>query len=242
MAEQWESLQVYGQAMRAFAAIPEGEGPFPGVVVIQHRSDGVDTFVQEMTRRVAEGGYFAIAPELFHRRDPSDDPHASFITDGILDNELIAEVNATVDFLRNNSVVLSDSIGILGSRRGGRIVYIMAAVNPSFKAAVAYYGGRTKEAWGEGPTPFERLANTYCPVLGLFGEDDLDPSPKLMREIDAELTRHGKPHEFHTFPGAGHGFMEFTNPDLYREHAAQASWPIAMAFLEKHLGKGPTVR
>ncbi len=114
----------------------------------------------------------------------------------------------------------------------------MPGVHPGiFKAAVPFYAASVSVPYGEGPTTFERLANIKCPVLGFFGEEDQNPTPEDMRKMDAELTRHGVPHEFHCYTGAGHGFMAYTNPNMYREHAAQAAWPLLFAFLEKHLKK-----
>lgn len=240
MPEQWGNIEVDGHAMGFFSAAPQGTGPFPGVVVIQHRG-GVDRFTQEMTRRLAAAGYFGIAPELYHRQTPIPGEDDAARAGRLRDAEVIQDVNATVDFLLRHRAVLKESIGIVGFCMGGRVVYLMAALNPAFQAAVAYYGGNTMVAWGEGPTPFERLANTYCPVLGFFGEEDANPSPEDMKKLDAEFSRHGKVHEFHSFPGAGHAYMDFTNPARYRAHAAQASWPITLAFLEKHLGKVPAI-
>ena len=88
--------------------------------------------------------------------------------------------------------------------------------------------------WGVGTAPFDRTAQIHCPLLGLFGEDDPNPSPADMRKLDAELTRHGKVHEFYSYPGAGHAFMN-SRGDRYRPDAAQDSWPKAMAFFAQHL-------
>ena len=239
MPERWENLTVDGQAIRAFSAAPEGSGPFPAVVVAMH-AGGVDTFIQEMTRRLGAAGYLAIAPDLYHRQEPGGDNLGRM--GRLRDNEIIRDVNSTVEFLQGNSVVRADSIGITGFCMGGRVVFLMAAVNQAVKAAVPFYGGNTMVPWGEAPTPFERLANTYCPVLGFFGEEDGNPSPEDMRKLDAELTRHGRAHEFHSYPGAGHAYMDFTNPNRYRQQAADASWPIALAFFEKHLAKVPAAR
>ncbi len=257
MIERWETIQVFDQPMRAFVAVPEGTGPFPAVVVLQPRSAGVGKFVQETSRQLANDGYFAIAPQLFHPR--AQDEKLSLysfdqykvtgaLTDGILDTEIITEVNATVDFLNSNKAVAHDRVGILGYEMGGRAAWIMATVNPSFKAAVIFYGGHPMQTRGVGPTPFERLATLHCPVLGFFGEEDHGPSPEDMSQLDAELTRLGKPHEFHSYPGAGHGYMDFTNETsdidgpVYREQAAKASWPITEDFLKKHLGHRRSVR
>jgi carboxymethylenebutenolidase len=117
---------------------------------------------------------------------------------------------------------------------GGRVSYLMAAANPYLKAAVAYYGGNIMVPWGEGPAPFERTGEIHCPLLGLFGEDDANPSPADMRKLDAELTKQGKAHEFHSYPGAGHAFMN-RRGERYRADADRDSWPKTLAFFAKHL-------
>ncbi|MCK7509610.1 MAG: dienelactone hydrolase family protein [Desulfobacterales bacterium] len=111
-----------------------------------------------------------------------------------------------------------------------------AAANPHFKAAVAYYGGNIMVPWGEGvPAPFARTAEVRCPLLFHFGAEDGNPSPADMHRLDAELTRHGRPHEFHVYAGAGHAFMNFTNAERYREDAAETSWARTLEFFTRHL-------
>ena len=64
-----ERINVAGSAMNLFSACPDGAGPLPAVVVIQHQY-GVDKFMEEMTERFARDGYFAICPDLYHRDGP----------------------------------------------------------------------------------------------------------------------------------------------------------------------------
>jgi len=90
--------------------------------------------------------------------------------------------------------------------------------------------------WGDGPAPFERTAEIQCPLLGFFGEEDGNPSPADMRKLDAELTRHGKAHEFHSYAGANHAFMNRLG-NRYHAQADRDSWPKALAFFEKQLGR-----
>jgi carboxymethylenebutenolidase len=92
--------------------------------------------------------------------------------------------------------------------------------------------------WGDGPVPFERTADISCPLIGFFGEADANPSPADMKKLDAELTRHGKAHEFHSYPGADHAFMNHRGP-RYHAQADHDSWPRMLAFFGKHLGKTP---
>jgi carboxymethylenebutenolidase len=233
MPSFWESIKVDGADMRLYVSVPSGTGLFPAVVVIQHQG-GVDAFVEEMTQQVASAGYAAVAPDLCHRDGPDCKDDGPTRRARLLDVNVIKDVNATVDFLRGQRSVDAERLGIVGFCMGGRVSYLMVAANPHLKAAVAYYGGNIMVPWGEGPAPFERTGEIHCPLLGLFGEDDANPSPADMRKLDAELTKHGKAHEFHSYPGAGHAFMN-RRGERYRADADRDSWPKTLAFLAKHL-------
>jgi carboxymethylenebutenolidase len=220
--------------MAVYGALPDGSGPHPGVVVIQH-APGVDTFMQAMVQRLADAGYAAVAPDLYHRQAPAG--FAGLERMGRLkDAEVEADVNAAVDYLAHETGIDDARLAVIGFCMGGRVAYLVAAANPRFKAAVVYYGGNIRQAWGEGTTtPFARTAQIHCPVLAHFGADDTNPSPQDMQALDAELTRHGKPHVFHAYPHAGHAFMNFTNAERYRQAASEASWPRTLDFLADHL-------
>jgi carboxymethylenebutenolidase len=97
-----------------------------------------------------------------------------------------------------------------------------------------FYGGNTMVAHGEGPSPFERTSEIRCPIQGHFGEEDANPSLEDMRKLDAELTRHGKIHEFYSYAGAAHAFANAGSAN-YRPRAAALSWPKATEFLSRHL-------
>ena len=55
-----------------------------------------------------------------------------------------------------------------------------------------------------------------------------------MNTIAAKLTRHDKPHEFHTYAGAGHAFLNFTNAERHRPEQAGDAWSKVLAFLGRH--------
>ena len=233
MTTRWDSLTVNGEAMRCYVAAPEGEGPFPAVVVIQH-AGGVDAFVQEMAGRFAAAGYVAVAPELYHRQDPESGEDMLTRMGRLRDAEVVADVTAAFEHAVALPEVAPDRIGIAGFCMGGRVSYLMASHLPSLRAAVVFYGGNIMVPWGEGPAPFDRTERIACPVLGLFGEQDPNPSPADVAKIDAELTRLGKQHEFHTYAGVGHAFMSAARPG-YRRDVADDAWDECLGWLRQHL-------
>lgn len=233
-SSSWQQTDSDNSTMRVRLSLPTGTGSSPAVVVIQHQG-GVDEFVEKMTVRLADAGYVAAAPDLYHRDGPDCKDDIVTRRSRLGDRRIINDVNACVSFLQSHDSVDRNRIGIVGFCMGGRVVYLMAAANPVFKAAVAYYAGNTFRAWGRDlASPFERTAEIHCPLQGHFGTDDKNPSPEDMAKLDAELTKFNKPHEFFSYPGAGHGFMDSTK-ESYRRDADAASWPRTLDFLRRHL-------
>ena len=242
MPSFWEKIQVDGNEMDLYAAVPSGgSGPFPAVVVSQH-GGGVDQFIQTICDRLAEAGSAGVAPSLYHRI-PAERMNASprpSPWDVLSDPETIADINATVDWLRAHPGIDGERIGITGFCMGGREAWLGAATNPHIKAAAPYYGGNILVPWGSGAqSPFELASGISCPVLFHFGEVDVNPSSEDMATFDAELTRLGIEHEFHVYPGADHAFMDFT-AGRFQQAASDASWPRTIEFFDRHL-KGAAV-
>jgi len=233
MESNWETAKVNGEPMRLYVSRPDGPGPFPGVVVAQHR-DGVDEFVQEMTKRLARAGFLAAAPEIYHRDGPDCRDDGPTRATRLRDATVIKDGNAAVEFLKEQPMLKAGKIGIVGFCQGGRVAYLMACVNESLKVCVSYYPGNLFSAQGPGPAPFELSRQIAGPLLAHFGQEDGNPSPEHMGKLDDELTKLGKPHEFYSYPGAGHAFMNFSS-GTYRPDAEKASWPRTLDFLKRYL-------
>ena len=235
MPFSWEELQVDQSDMPVYMAVPEGEGPFPAIVVIQ-AAGGVDEFIQTMADRLAGEGYAAVAPSLYHRTTEEIEKATGKTRRQLLDDpEIVADVNATMEFLRQHPSVDHDHIGITGFCMGGRVVWLAAATNPHFKAAVPFYGGFIMDRWGgAAQSPFELSGEINCPIMFHFGEIDLNPSPADMANFDELLTRLGKPHQFYTYPGADHRFMDHTFT-AYQKEAAELSWSRTLNFFAANL-------
>ena len=230
----WQRTESDNSAMPVHVSSPAGAGPFPAMVVIQHQS-GVDEFIQGITKRLADAGYFAAAPDLYHRDGPDCQDDMRARSQRLGDRRVIADIDATVKFLQRQSMVDFGRIGIIGFCMGGRVAYLLATANPAFKAAVTFYPGNLSRAWGRDlPSPLERTAEIHCPLQGHFGSDDKNPSPDDMTKLEAELIKHKKIYEFYPYADAGHGFMDNTK-ESFRAHAEAAAWPRVLDFLRRHL-------
>ena len=241
MPSFWEKIQVAGQDMDLYASVPSGSGPFPAVV-IAHPASGVGEFTQSIADRLAAEGFAAVVPDLFHRVTESMLADGSARTAHLNDAHIVTDINATVDFLRNHPAIDAEKIGVTGFCMGGRVTWLAAATNPHFKAAVPFYGGNIMVARGDATqTPFELTSGINCPMLFHFGGVDQNPSPADMQTLDAELTRLAKEHQFHTYDGADHAFMDFSQPARHHQAAAEAAWPRTVEFFATHLKEASPV-
>jgi len=238
MPSFWDKVQVGNRDMELFVSTPTGPEPFPAVVVCQP-GGGVDQFIQTICDRLALAGYAAVAPNLFHRISGEMLEDGSRPIQHLGDNEIRADIDATVDFLLKHSAINDDRIGITGFCMGGRVAWLGAATNANFKAVAPYYGGDIMVPWGgAGQTPFELTGRITCPVLFHFGELDLNPSRMDRQKLGDELLRFEIPHQFFTYPGADHAFMDFT-AGRFIQQAADESWPRTLEFFTKYLKEAP---
>jgi len=233
------TMDVQGSPMDVLYFAPEGKGPFPGVVVAQHipiAHAGLekDPFTIDVGERLAQAGYVSVTPYVFHWWDPDED--LAVKRDAFRDDRAVADLNAAFDMLARSGRVDENRIGIVGHCWGGRLSWLHACHNPKYRAAVTLYGGRIKVGMGDGTiAPIDLCRRIPCPVLGIFGNEDQNPSPEDVDDLDAALTKAGVPHKFHRYDGAGHGFQDFCNEDRYRKEAAADAWEKVLAFLGENL-------
>ncbi len=234
-----ETIEIDGSAMEMLVFVPEGGGPFPGVVVAQHlpiAHMGLerDPFTVDVGERLAGAGYACVIPYIFHWWPAEED--IAVKREEFRDDRTILDMDAAYGWLAGMAQVDGGRIGIIGHCWGGRVAWLAACHNPNYKAAAVLYGGRIKVAMGpNGIAPIELANRIPCPVIGIFGNDDENPSPADVDDLAAALSNAGVEHEFHRYDGAGHGFQDFVNEERYRKEATADSWNKLLAFFSDRL-------
>ncbi|MFI0718623.1 dienelactone hydrolase family protein [Streptomyces sp. NPDC021224] len=230
-----------GDAIEAYLARPAGTRSRGGVVVIHHLP-GYDRGTKEFVRRLAEMGYDAICPNLFHREAPGAAPDDAAAVGraagGVPDERLVGDVAGAAAYLRALPYA-NGRIGVIGHCSGGRQAVLAACRLDDIDAAVDCYGafvvGEVPEGMNMKVTPLVAdLPRLGAPLLGLFGGEDKYPSPEQVAELGRILTEHGKDFEFHSYEGAGHAFFATHRPS-YDVAAANDGWERIEAFYGKHL-------
>lgn len=235
------AITGHGDAeLEAYLARPLSDAPRGGVVVIHHLP-GYDSGTREFARTFAAHGYAAIVPNLYSREGadvaPDDQAAAVRAKGGVPDGQLVGDVAGAAAYL-NGLEHANGKVGVIGHCSGGRHAFL-AACSLDLDAAVDCYGAFVvNDPPADSPLKMTSLLSKApdlsCPLLGLFGEDDKFPAPDEVTALDAELTKLGKEHEFHSYPGAGHAFFAVERPS-FRPAAAKDGWAKIFAFYGRHL-------
>lgn len=228
-----------GDEIEAYVARPDGAGPFGSVVVIHHMP-GYDSSTKEITRKFAAHGYTAIMPNLYYREAPGASPDDAAAVaraqGGVPDERLVGDVEGAAAYLRGLPTS-NGKAGVIGYCSGGRQSFL-AACSLQLDAAVDCYGGAVVHVPEGAPASMKPIvglaAQLSCPLLGLFGADDKFPPPAEVNELSGVLDGFGKPHEFHSYAGAGHAFFSVDRPS-YRVEAAVDGWAKIWDFFGTHL-------
>ena len=130
---------------------------------------------------------------------------------------------------------------MIGFCSGGRQAFLAACDVPALDAALDCWGGSIVPAPPDpnrpGPGPrgvIHRVPDMSVPLLGIFGNDDTNPSPADADEMERVLTEHGKSFEFHRYDGAEHGFFTTGIPN-YRPQQAVDGWERVYDFCDRYL-------
>lgn len=231
---------TYPPSLPAYVARPQGEGPFP-VVIVVNEIFGLHAYIQDVCRRLAKQGYVAMAPGYFARAgDPA--PLTDFerifqIVNAATYEQVMADTGAALDWLAAQSFADTSRAGITGFCWGGTVVW-MACARFDFRAGVAWYGRLVAPAQGGEagrPYPVDIAGDLRCPVLGLYAENDqgipLD-SVEAMREALAQAGKADS--EIVVYPGTQHGFHADYRPG-YDAAAAADGWSRLSALFDRQL-------
>jgi carboxymethylenebutenolidase len=223
-----ESLQVpapnSGRQLEAYWAAPAGAGPHPGLLVI-HEIHGLNDDIRNVCRRLAAEGYAALAVDLFSNRSRPVCMLQIFY--GLLVKPLasgtLADLQTSLDYLRQRPKVLDTHVGAIGFCMGGSYALQLACVDDGMSAASVFYG--------QNPRPLEAVAQA-CPIVGSYPGRDF--TARAAKALETALSQTDIPHDLKTYPEARHSFFNTTGP-AYDAAASADAWQRTLSFFETHL-------
>jgi len=240
--EDIEITTAAGDTMGAYLAVPEGQGPWPAVIVWMEIF-GVNDHIRDVTRRFAAEGYLALAPDFFHRTGPGIQlayDEAGFEEgfkhlNALQADQMIADAKDALAYLRSRADVRGDKIGVTGFCIGGHMTYLTAC-ETDVAAAAAYYGGgiAAPQGPGGGPSTLSRTPGIHGRIVCFFGGKDAMIPQGQVDAIRQALEAAGVDHEIHVYADADHGF-HCDQRETYHAASAADAWEKTKALFASAL-------
>ncbi len=220
-----QELIAYGdnQTARGYLAMPErGEGP--GVLVL-HAWWGLNDTMRAICTRLAEAGFVAFAPDLYHGKVADTIADAEVLVNALDSNQATADIADATRFLDERAGQGDRGLAVIGFSLGAPYALDLAAADPAHIRAVVLF-------YGTGGDDFSTSRSAY---LGHFAEDDpYEPQPNV-DELEEALRSASRPVTFHRYPGTGHWFFEPDRSEAYNQAAATLAWDRTLTFLRNSL-------
>ena len=237
------TIDVEGQKMPAFLALPAGAGPHPAVIVFEEIF-GVNTHIRDVAQRLAGEGYVALAPDYHHRAwtpgtqlgyTDADGQRGMALIPKLSAEGLTADIAAARGYLATRAEVKPGKLGAIGFCIGGHAAYFAAATQP-ISATVAFYGGGIA-TFGPGGSQktVERTGGIKGRILCLFGKQDPMIPAEQVQTIKAALAHYEVRHEVVVYDDATHGFF-CDQRGSYNPQAAADAWERVKRFFAEELG------
>lgn len=226
MSGQIVSFEVHGQNKSGYLALPSGDGPWPGVVVIQEWW-GLDAHIKSIADRFAATGFAAIAPDLYDGKIAAEPNEAQKLRMALVWDDALAVIQGAINYLLTSNQVAPQQVGMVGFCMGGGLTWHSAAKLSNVGAAVPFYGGGPELSDAE-------VARIKAPVLAIFGELDQGVSPEVAHKREAQMVKAGVSQETIIYPNAHHAFFNDTRP-VFNPEAAADAWQRTVDLFRKTL-------
>jgi len=210
--------------VRGYLVKPAGDGPFPAVLVV-HENRGLNPYIEDVARRVAKGGFMALAPDGLTSVGgyPGNDDRGRELQRTVDGEKLMNDFFAGIEHL----LVRDDStgkVGCVGFCYGGGVCNAAAVAFPELAASVPFYGRAPAAA---------DVEKIEAPLLIHYAALD-ERINAGWPEYEAALQAAGKSYTTHFYEDVNHGFHNDTTP-RYDEAAAELAWDRTLAFFEENL-------
>lgn len=221
--------------LRGVLGVPDGEGPWPGLVVV-HEAFGIDDVMRRQVQRLAQAGYLALMPDLFTAGGTRRCLVATLKALSSGEGRAFADLESARQELLNHQDC-TGRLGVIGFCMGGGFALIAAA--RGFDVSSVNYGVLPKD--------LDAVLDRACPIVASYGGKDraLRSAPAT---LEAAATRHDLPHDIRQYPRAGHSFLNDApvGPRLLRPmmkvmgtgpepESARDAWARIEAFFATHL-------
>jgi len=212
-----------------YLAVPEGDGPFPALVII-HEWNGLVDRIRQVADDFAAEGYVTLAADLYQGRTGANpDENMALVQEARGDMPaVISNLNAAVDYLRSRPDV-TGRVGAMGWCFGGGIALSFGLDGENHEATAIFYGQLVDD-----PQVLEAMDHE---VYGTFARLDSGPSPEQVQAFEEAMDAAGLEHDLHVYDAVNHGFWLHVDQDPgLRSEPALDAWQRLKVYLERTLG------
>jgi carboxymethylenebutenolidase len=224
---------------------PEGEGPWPGVVMYPDAGGTRDTLV-EMAAKLADFGYAVLLPDVYYREgdwepinmktafsDAEQRKRLMSMIGSITPDNWASDATAFFDYLAARPEVSGNKFGTTGYCMGGRASVVVAGRVPDRVAAAASFHGGGLVTDTE-DSPHLRADAIQAAVYVGGAANDASFTAEHAEQLEKALTAAGVEHKIETY-AAAHGYAVPDNGS-YDAAAADRHWTATREFFGAHLG------
>lgn len=214
----------YAQPDGCLVPSPAGTGR---AVLVLHAWWGLNDAIRTVCTRLADAGFTAFAPDLFHGKIARGVAEADALSSAHDGERVQANVFEAAAFLRERADPANDGITVVGFSFGAYYALDLSVTDPEHVRSVVLF-------YGTGPADFSRSRAAY---LGHFAAaDEYEPQSEV-NKLEAALRSAGRPVTFHRYNGTGHWFFEPDRVDAYNPAAASLAWDRTLTFLGDQSGR-----
>jgi carboxymethylenebutenolidase len=199
---------------------PTGKG---NAVLVLHAWWGLNDTMKAFCTRLAQSGFVAFAPDLYHGKIADNIADAETLGKALDDLQAKADIADATMFLNERVGQADRGLAVIGFSLGANYALDLAAADPEhIRSVVIFYGT------GDGD-----YSNSRAAYLGHFAEKDEFEPQSNVDNLEESLKRAGRPVTFYRYSGTGHWFFEPDRSQAYNEAAATLAWDRTLAFLRR---------
>ena len=192
-------------------------------VLVLHAWWGLNDTVKTFCTRLAESGFVAFAPDLYHGKIADNIADAETLSNVLDPEQAKADLGDATIFLNNLTGTSKGGIDVIGFSLGAYFALELSVTAPEhIRSVVIFYGTR--------PGDYSKAKAAY---LGHFAETDVFEPQSNVDETETALVQAGRPVMFYRYPGTGHWFFESDRSEAYNPAAANLAWERTLAFLRR---------
>src|SRR5262245_12497724 len=195
------------------AAPPSGSGP--GVLVL-HPWWGLNNTIKSFCKRLAEAGFVAFAPDLYHGKIADNIADAEALRNALDPNYKMAksEIANSTKFLKERVEQSDRGLAVIGFSMGVYYALDLAASDPEHIRSVVLFYGTGGGDWSKSKAAY----------LGHFADkDEFEPKSEVDK-LEKSLKRAEREVTFYFYSGTGHWFFESDRTDAFNREAADLAW------------------